>query len=881
MTVISVDISLDDICGNKLVGSCPNKISLKVIGGESSCAEKVPWNVLIELTSGPSSSGGGVYPYCGGVLITSKHVLSAAHCFWTNENPFGSCPSEYLEFTHEDCARKGCPQSCSRLGPGDVRLYLGVTKRTEVTQSDGKDVQKVLIHPGWDKREKLNDILEGHDIALLFLTREVSMYGRKTIPICLPNPRKDRYLIEGGRTADVTGFGIIISPRNGAKKHPVEVQTARVTINGKETCKNWWSTKGNQICAAGTDLIETSAANLEIVADSCNGDSGGGLTASNFDGREVLLGIISFGEPDCGRKGGKPGVYTNVFDHVEWIKNQISPRVVNSPKPTSAPSVGNGFLNIGIKCITSNGKECKFPFKFRNKVFASCTTDFDPDNRPWCSTKTDNNDIHVPGEGEFGFCPDSCSSNILSTPKPNFSNENQAWSSWSSCSATCGGGSQVRKNTLCSRRTTGCASEQSRKCNKSTCPATSSSSSSSSSQWAQWASCSKSCGGGTQVRKRQGTNIAQTQGCNIQTCSTNNNQFNAGSTSSSTGSNEISTTWLVGGTAAGNSVESFTTTDNGRICGKEVSTYPNSYTSAMGGYMGGRVYVCGGNSGNDRNGIYRVHNQCYSTNPNTPGNGWVSMPDMPINTTNAAYAVQNNKMYVFGGYQKPACGYRPDVQIFDLQNRLWKTVSSNDPPQQIGAYGCAVTAGSLIFVIGGWYPTDAYPALSSCKEVLQSAELTAVNRDFSNYHDRVQIYDTSRGTWSTGPKLNKRRRNHGCTLVDVNGRKGIMVAGGYNSRDSFLKSVEFMDLGQSVNRIQLNQIQWRSLPEMKEARGDKLVLINDKNYVHVVGGEKGSNSNIQSFDKTQSKWVTQNYKLKRKRNYSTFISNISTNNLQC
>ena len=38
-----------------------------------------------------------------------------------------------------------------------------------------------------------------------------------------------------------------------------------------------------------------------IVADSCNGDSGGGLTASNVDGREVILGIVSFGEPDCGR----------------------------------------------------------------------------------------------------------------------------------------------------------------------------------------------------------------------------------------------------------------------------------------------------------------------------------------------------------------------------------------------------------------------------------------------------------------------------------------------------------------------------------------------------------------------------------------------------
>jgi hypothetical protein len=53
-------------------------------------------------------------------------------------------------------------------------------------------------------------------------------------------------------------------------------------------CKNWWSTKGNQICAAGTELIETSAANLELVADSLNGDSGGGLTANNSDGRGLI-----------------------------------------------------------------------------------------------------------------------------------------------------------------------------------------------------------------------------------------------------------------------------------------------------------------------------------------------------------------------------------------------------------------------------------------------------------------------------------------------------------------------------------------------------------------------------------------------------------------
>ncbi|KAI2796867.1 peptidase S1 [Blomia tropicalis] len=47
--------------------------------------------------------------------------------------------------------------------------------------------------------------------------------------------------------------------------------------------------------------------------DACTGDAGG-PAASN----KVLLGIISWGGEECAQQG-KPGVYTNVGQFVDWI----------------------------------------------------------------------------------------------------------------------------------------------------------------------------------------------------------------------------------------------------------------------------------------------------------------------------------------------------------------------------------------------------------------------------------------------------------------------------------------------------------------------------------------------------------------------------------
>ena len=228
--------------------------------------------------------------------------------------------------------------------------------------------------------------------------------------------------------------------------------------------------------------------------------------------------------------------------------------------------------------------------------------------------------------------------------------------------------------------------------------------------------------------------------------------------------------WLLGGTRAPGHIETLRQSPGGEVCTTAISSFPNTYTSQQAGYLAGRVFVCGGNSGNDRNGQYQVHGDCYSTSPSRPSQ-WFPTASMKINTTNAAYAVHGEKLYVFGGYQKPACGYRPGVQVYTPSRDSWSVSPSRDPPRPLGAYSCAVTVEDKIFVIGGWYPHNHLPQADTCKEDLSSSELTAVNEEYRYFQEYVQIYEPATNTWSQGPNLIQRRRKHGCALVKMNGKK--------------------------------------------------------------------------------------------------------------
>jgi len=76
-----------------------------------------------------------------------------------------------------------------------------------------------------------------------------------------------------------------------------------------------------------------------------------------------------------------------------------------------------------------------------------------------------------------------------------------SWSAWSSCTATCGGGQQTRSRTVKVQAANGgnaCPSlDESQECNKHACPIHCAVSA-----WSSWSKCSKTCGGGIQTATR-------------------------------------------------------------------------------------------------------------------------------------------------------------------------------------------------------------------------------------------------------------------------------------------------------------------------------------------------------------------------------------------
>lgn len=165
-------------------------------------------------------------------------------------------------------------------------------------------VAQQIAHPLWN-----GDYNAGHDVALLVLASSVS--GVTPIPLS-----GDWAAARPGDTLRIVGYGDDTAPTNtgfGTKR------SASVTARS----------------AANAGLIAVSEASG---TQTCHGDSGGPALYTDAQGVERVVGVASFGYPNC--QGG--ALFTRVADCADFLADYLEIEVSSVPPPpadTLAPTV--------------------------------------------------------------------------------------------------------------------------------------------------------------------------------------------------------------------------------------------------------------------------------------------------------------------------------------------------------------------------------------------------------------------------------------------------------------------------------------------------------------------------------------------------------------
>nr|XP_056715956.1 tissue-type plasminogen activator [Euleptes europaea] len=262
------------------VPSCPtcglrkrNKPRFRILEGLDSDIQSHPWQAAIFAQYRRVRED---YFLCGGILINSCWVLSAAHCF---EDGF----------------------LVNRL-----KVVLGRTSRVTPEENEQQfEVETYIRHENFDQ------ITYDNDIILLKLKSSSEECAKETDTVravCLPEPGLK---LPAWTECEISGYG---KQDESSPFYSERLKEGHVRIYPDSYCTpqrlfNRTVTE-NMLCAGDSRQLD----------DACKGDSGGPLVCLK-DGRFTLIGIISWGV-GCGKKD-VPGVYTNVVRYLSWIQENM------------------------------------------------------------------------------------------------------------------------------------------------------------------------------------------------------------------------------------------------------------------------------------------------------------------------------------------------------------------------------------------------------------------------------------------------------------------------------------------------------------------------------------------------------------------------------
>ncbi|XP_006156799.1 mannan-binding lectin serine protease 1 isoform X1 [Tupaia chinensis] len=245
----------------------------RIFNGHPAQEGTSPWIAMLTDPNGQ--------PFCGGSLLGSDWIVTAAHCL-------------HQLLDSDDSTL----HSSDMLRPSDFKIILGKHSRVRSDKNEQHlRVKRITLHPQYNPSTFENDV------ALVELL-ESPVLNNYVMPICLPEEPQQE-----GAMVIVSGWG-----KQFLQRLPETLMEIEIPIVDHNTCQEAYASLKKKV---SKDMI--CAGEKEGGKDACSGDSGGPMVTLDTErGHWYLVGTVSWGE-DCGKKE-RYGVYSYIYHNKDWIQ---------------------------------------------------------------------------------------------------------------------------------------------------------------------------------------------------------------------------------------------------------------------------------------------------------------------------------------------------------------------------------------------------------------------------------------------------------------------------------------------------------------------------------------------------------------------------------